>query len=88
MVGGNAVQRFSQTSAIALPVTGATEFRVPQEPKRTDFFATIQAGQGELSSTWIYRRRDPTKVVSGTIMEQRPPQINHRFCYHLPTFEG
>jgi hypothetical protein len=40
-MGGNPVERFSQAGAVALPVRGAAEFRVPKEPKRTDFFPTI-----------------------------------------------
>ena len=50
LVSGNPIQGFSQAGFVALPVGGAAEFRVPEEPERTDFFATIQTGQTELSS--------------------------------------
>ena len=51
LVRGNAVQYLSQAGAIALPVGGTAKHPVPKAPKRTDFFAAIQAGQTALSES-------------------------------------
>jgi hypothetical protein len=39
------LERLSEAGTVALAVGGTTEFRVPKEPKRTDFFSAKQTGQ-------------------------------------------
>jgi hypothetical protein len=69
-------------------VGGTAEFRVPKEPKRTDFFAAIQTGQAKLSNTRNAAAVTVLTLNIGFIMEQSPAQINLRFCYRLRAFKG
>ena len=49
ILGRDPAERFSETGAVALAVGRGAEFPVSQEPEGSDIFATIQAGQTELS---------------------------------------
>ncbi len=63
-VGGDLAQRLSETGAVAAPMSGATEFLIPEDSKRADFFAAIQTGQAELSNPRTGTTAAVTQITS------------------------